>query len=437
MTTVARVRLWGKTVGAVALEDGARFAAFQYHREFLKRRLEVAPLMMPLRRDTYRFPNLPIASFHGLPGLLADSLPDRYGNALIDAWLATQGRSPGEFNVIERLCYVGTRGMGALEFLPAMGPRARHSTTVHVDALVELASRILTHRTDWRTSLAGPKADKGLREILRVGTSAGGARAKAVIAWNRRTNEVRSGQVVAGDGFEYWLLKFDGVAGNRDRDLDDPQGFGAIEFAYSRMAAAAGDAHVRMPAVRGAWPAPLHDATVRSRPGRWQAAPAIAGCPRALRLQRRPARTRTKRRFLMIRQLGLSMADMEEQFRRMAFNVVASNQDDHVKNIAFLMDKRGRVVARAGIRRDLQLQPVRTVDVRHQMSLNGKQDNFTVADFRAVARVASMKRGRADAILHQVTAAAERWDEFAAEASVMPSLRDSVRRNLRLTIPMG
>lgn len=434
MTTVARVRLWGQTIGAVSLEDGAQFAAFQYHPDILTSALALAPIMMPLRRETYRFPNLPIESFHGLPGMLADSLPDKYGNALIDAWLATQGRSAGEFNVVERLCYVGTRGMGALEFFPAKGPRASTSATVHVDELVALASKILTHRSDWRASLDGLKADAGLREILRVGTSAGGARAKAVIAWNRSTNEVRSGQVEAGDGFEYWLLKFDGVSGNRDRDLDDPQGFGAVEFAYSKMATAAGirmsECHLLEENGRRHFMTRRFDRLPGGGKLHLQSLAALGHFD-----YNAPGTHSYEEALLIIRRLGLSMDDIEEQFRRMAFNVVARNQDDHVKNIAFLMDPAGRWSLAPAFDVTYSYNPTGPWTARHQMSLHGKQEGFTVEDFREVARVASMKRGRAEAILQEVVAAVEQWERFAAEAAVMPSLREGVQRNLQLTFP--
>ena len=191
MSTVAEVRLWGSTIGAVALEDGQEVAVFEYDSLFATSGVEVAPLAMPLSNDVYRFPALAQRTFHGLPGLLADSLPDRFGNALIDTWLITQGRSPASFNAVERLCYTGARGMGALEFEPVIGATSRRSSQIQVDQLVELASEILTHRTNLETSL--DKDDKALRDILQVGTSAGGARAKAVIAWNPTTNEVRSG----------------------------------------------------------------------------------------------------------------------------------------------------------------------------------------------------------------------------------------------------
>ena len=201
MSTLAEVRLWGKTIGAVSMEDGEDVASFEYDAAFAQSGIQVAPMVVPLSRRVYRFPELSRPTFLGLPGLLADSLPDKFGNALIDAWLASQGRQPGSFNAIERLCYTGERGMGALEFAPVIGPRARQTTHIEVGKLVELASEVLSHRNDLQASFAVEGREEALRDILRVGTSAGGARAKAVIAWNPETNEVRSCQVQAGKGF--------------------------------------------------------------------------------------------------------------------------------------------------------------------------------------------------------------------------------------------
>ncbi len=285
--TVAAVNLWGRQIGAVSLDEGEEAAVFQYTPQFAGSGIEVAPLSMPLRPEPYSFPALNPVSFHGLPGLLADSLPDRFGNALIDAWLARQGRSPESFDSVERLCYIGRRGMGALEFQPEQGPRERTSKDISVDALVELASEVLSEREALTGSFAADERADAMRDILLVGTSAGGARAKAVIAWNPATNAVRSGQIDAGPGFEYWLLKFDGVRGNRDKELDDPQGYGAIEYAYSLMAARGRDHDERVPAAGRARPPPLHDPPLRPHPGRRQAAPAVAGRARPLRLQPR------------------------------------------------------------------------------------------------------------------------------------------------------
>src|SRR4030066_2501584 len=236
MSTVAEVRLWGRTIGAVLLDEGKDVAAFEYAPAFAGSGIEISPLTMPLSNRVYTFPELSRKTFYGLPGLLADSLPDKFGHVLIDAWLASQGRQPDSFNVVERLCYTGERGMGALEFAPATGPKARQASRIKIDKLGELASEVLTHRNDLRASFADESREQALTDILRVGTSAGGARAKAVIAWNPSTNEVRSGQIPAGAGFAYWLLKFDGVTGNKDKELEDPQGYGVIEYAYYKMA---------------------------------------------------------------------------------------------------------------------------------------------------------------------------------------------------------
>ncbi|MEM1081712.1 MAG: HipA N-terminal domain-containing protein, partial [Pseudomonadota bacterium] len=240
MTTSATVRLWGTDIGYVSLDDDQTIARFEYERDFLRSGIEVAPIRMRLSPNVYSFPELNKTTFKGLPGVLADALPDTFGNAIIDTWLATQGRTPDSFNAIERLCYVGTRGMGALEFEPEVRADQPRSVEVQVDQLVRLASEILTHRATLDTVFAGRSNDEAVRDILRVGTSAGGARAKALIAWNPSTDQVRSGQVPAPEGFEHWLLKFDGVQNNRDKELADPQGYGAIELAYARMAEAAG-----------------------------------------------------------------------------------------------------------------------------------------------------------------------------------------------------
>jgi len=240
MATVAEVVLWGRTIGAVMLEEGAETASFEYDSAFARSGIEIAPLVMPLSQQVYSFPALRKDTFHGLPGLLADSLPDRFGNALIDTWLATQGRHADSFNPIERLCYTGTRGMGALEYLPAIGRNNKKSTLIDIGNLVHLASEVLRHRGEMEVSLNDNNMQKALLDILQVGTSAGGARAKAVIAWNKKTGEVRSGQVRTDSGFEHWLLKFDGVSGNKDKEREDPKGYGAIEYAYSLMAKDAG-----------------------------------------------------------------------------------------------------------------------------------------------------------------------------------------------------
>lgn len=431
---IARVELWGRTIGAVALEEGRDVAAFQYEAEFARSGIELSPLVMPLGERVYEFPALARNTFHGLPGLLADSLPDKFGNALIDAWLATQGRAADSFNAVERLCYTGTRGMGALEFAPLLGPRPRTDAKIEIDALVRLAGEVLRHRHDLLARFGGAGEERALRDILRVGTSAGGARAKAVIAWHPGTNEVRTGQVAAAPGFEYWLLKFDGVAGNRDKELDDPQGYGAIEYAYHLMARAAGiamnDCRLLEEGGRRHFMTRRFDRLANGEKLHMQSFGALAH----LDFNQAGAHA-YEQALLAIRQLGLPMAAVEEQFRRMAFNIVARNQDDHVKNIAFLMDKRGGWSLAPAFDVTYAYNPNGAWTSTHQMTLHGKRDGFTRADFEAAAKAALMKRGRAATILDEVIAAVRRWPEFAAEAKLTPEWTDQIAHTHRLEIP--
>lgn len=431
---IAKVELWGRTIGAVSSEAGRDYAAFQYDPEFARSGIQLSPLVMPLSDHVHAFPALPHGTFHGLPGLLADSLPDKFGNALINAWLATQGRTPESFTAVERLCYTGARGMGALEFAPVLGPRPRKAAKVEIDALVRLASEVLAHRGDLQGHFHEAGKARALQEILRVGTSAGGARAKAVIAWNRATNEVRSGQVTAGDGFDYWLLKFDGVTGNKDKELEDPKGYGAIEYAYYLMAKAAGitmsECRLLEENGRRHFMTRRFDRLAGGAKLHMQSLGALAH----LDFNQAGAHA-YEQALLTIRQLKLPMAAVEEQFRRMAFNVVARNQDDHVKNIAFLMDQQGEWSLAPAFDVIYSYNPSGTWTATHQMTVNGKRDGFTIEDFEACAKSALMKRGRATTILEEVQAAVTRWPEFAAAAGVADEWRDEIHSSHRRSLP--
>ncbi len=429
---IARVQLWGRTIGAVALEEGRNVAAFQYDPAFAQSGIELSPLTMPLSDQVYEFPALPQVTFHGLPGLLADSLPDKFGNALIDAWLATQGRTPESFHAVERLCYTGTRGMGALEFAPVLGPKPRTATKVDIDALVRLAGEVLTHRGDLQGHFHEAGKAQALRDILRVGTSAGGARAKAVIAWNRTTNEVRSGQITAGEGFDYWLLKFDGVAGNKDKELDDPKGYGAIEFAYHLMAKAAGitmsECRLLEENGRRHFMTRRFDRLAGGAKLHMQSLCALAHFD-----FNQAGAYSYEQALLTIRQLKLPMAAVEEQFRRMVFNIVARNQDDHVKNIGFLMNQQGEWSLAPAFDVTYSYNPSGSWTATHQMTVNGKRDGFASEDFEACAKSAMMKRGRAATILAEVQAAVRRWPEFAAEAQLSDEWCSKIEKSHRLT----
>lgn len=415
---LAEVHYHDELVGMVAWDRTRHIASFEYAREFLSRELSLAPLHLPLRRGVFQFPNLH-ESFGGLPGLLADCLPDAFGQALIDEWLRAQGRQPEDFSPIDRLCYVGNRGMGALEFRPTVRPEASQAEAVDVAALVELATHALARKEHLRTAL--DSADD-LNEILRVGTSAGGARAKAVIAWNRTTGEVRSGQAGAPPGFTHWILKFDGVGGSFD-GVHDPQGYGRIEYAYALMAQAAGvtmaECRLHEEGGRAHFMTRRFDRTDDDRKVHYSS---LFGLGHLAYTAPGAHRHSYEDYFDVIRKLDLTPADRVQAFRRMVFNVLGCNRDDHVKNFGFLMDAEG----------GWHLSPAFDVTYAHnpapgkwtatqQLSVQGKRTGITPADLIAAGRTAMIAtKPKLTAIIDEVTVTLERWPEFATTAGVSP-----------------
>jgi len=429
---IAQIKLWGTTVAAASLDETG-VCKFEYDADFQKSGIEVSPIMMPLSGEIYRFPTLPRDTFYGLPGLLADVLPDKFGNALIDAWLATQGRTADSFNIIERLCYSGRRGMGALEFEPATNPAtAKPAEALEVARLVDLASEVLSNREQLRTRFGSDDA-AALSDILCVGTSAGGARAKAVIVWNPETKEVRSGQIdtESHPGFSHWLLKFDGVKSNKDKELDDPKGYSSLEYAYSLMAKAAGID--MMPCDLLEENGRRHFLTKRfDRADSGEKIHMQSLCGIAHFDFNMAGACSYEQCFLIMRQLGLSTAEMEQQFRRMVFNIAARNQDDHVKNIAFLMDKRGNWKLSPAYDITFSYNPTGRWTSTHQMSMNGKVDDFTLDDFNQCGKTALLKRGRAKIIVEEITDTVSQWKYFADQVAISSTWSKEISKYHRL-----
>ncbi len=416
--TTAKVLLWGKEIGAVSWDKQREYAYFEYTSEFQSSGIQISPLQMPLSSTIYSFPALAPATFHGLPGLLADSLPDKFGNALIDVWLATTGREKDSFNSVERLCYIGNRGMGALEFEPAISRFSTRSQKLDVAELVKLASEILTQRTNFRIPLdiAGSKAE-AIESILRVGTSAGGARAKALIAWNQVTNEIRSGQIAAGSGFSYWLFKFDGVSNNRDHELADPLGFGVIEYSYYLMAQ---EAQINMTQCRVFQESNRHHFMTerfdREPDGSKIHLQSLTGLAHFDFNQ--SAAYSYEQALQVMTRLGLGAEALLQQFRRICFNIVARNQDDHVKNIAFLMDRTGSWTLAPAFDITYSFNPKGDWTSKHQMSMNGKRDNFVLDDFIACGAKAHLRRAKVIQVLEQVMDSVRKWPDIATKAGV-------------------
>ncbi len=413
----ALVSLWGHSVGAVAWLADRDYAAFEYDPTFLDLGLDVSPVHMGLeaarRGDAiFSFPALNRDTYLGLPGLLADALPDKFGNRIIDAWLTRQGRNSSDFSPVERLCYTGRRGMGALEFTPATIDRYDTATPLEVTALVELTEVIMRDRHALETRLGGTErgSTDAILDILRVGTSAGGARPKAVIAMDAHGN-VMSGQTRAPAGYDYWIIKFDGVT---DLELGEPKHFGRIEYAYYLMAL---DAGIHMSECRLL---EEHDRAhfmtrrfdrVDGNKLHLQSLCGIAHYDFNL-----PGGYGYEQAFAIMRRLRLSKADAAQQYRRMVFNVIARNLDDHTKNIAFLMGPDGHWQLSPAYDLTYAHNPKGRWTSRHQMSINGKRDQFTRQDLLDVADAISLRRPQA--IIDEVVEAVARWPEFAATAAV-------------------
>lgn len=415
--TRAIVKLWNTEVGALTLDDGEEYASFEYLPSFLKSRIEISPFTMPLSTRVFRFPTLPKETFKGLPGAFSDSLPDRFGNTVINAWLESQGRKADSLNAVERLCYTGKRGMGAFEYEPAISTgTANKSDQIKIDELVKLSNEILDSRK--KLSVMMPDSNESeLLKLVQVGSSAGGARAKALIAWNKTTGEMKSGQIYAGEGFEYYLIKFDGVSGNGDHNFTDATGFCNIEYAYYLMAKAIGidmtESQLFTENGRFHFMTKRFD---RSDDGSKIHMLTLGGL-RHFDFNAPGANSYEQAAETLI-SLGLRNDTLEELYRRMCFNIVARNQDDHVKNISFLMDKNGKWSLAPAYDLTFSYRPDSIWVGQHQMTMNGKRRGFTLADFTATSVAMRIKPHRAKEILEQVELQAKNFLVYANAAGV-------------------
>lgn len=424
---------WDDLVGAVIEDPATGFYAFEYAPEWVAGGVELAPLHLPCRPGTFVFPELAPATFQRLPALLADSLPDRFGNALVDAWLATQGVAREQVTPLDRLAYLADRAMGALEFRPPAGAPAAELGALQLADLVVAARQAVSGNLD----LGDDEALDALRQLVQVGTSAGGARAKAVVAYHPGTGQIRSGQLDAPEGFEHWLVKLDGVAGydpTRDdatvagEGFGDGAGFGRLEFAYHRMALAAG---VEMAECRLLPEGPrTHFLTKRFDRGPGGVRHHVQSLCALAHLDFNLARVHAYEQYLqVVDALGLGPGAREQAFRRMAFNVAAVNRDDHTKNLAFLLPAGG----------DWRLAPAFDVThahnpeegrwtQSHQMSVNGRFDGIGLADLAAVGDRFAVPGYRS--AIGDVLAAVDRWEDFAGEAGVADGHVTRVRADL-------
>ncbi|MBR5970889.1 MAG: type II toxin-antitoxin system HipA family toxin [Lachnospiraceae bacterium] len=411
----AEVYLWGSLIGVVEQEDVSDVPRFSYDPSFQRSGIEVSPLVMPLSARVFSFPSLNEESFHRLPGLLADSLPDKFGTRLIERYLSDRGRTLSSLTAVERLCYTGSRGMGALEYVPSLRFSDTKDGTVDVEALIRLASDVLNERESMHIGDSGQM----MEQILQIGTSAGGARAKAVVAWNEETGDIRSGQVDAGSGYGYWIIKFDGVENNKDKgNRPDDRAYTRIEYAYSLMATAAG---IRMQPCRLLKRAGhFHFMTKRfdrdAKTGDKLHVLTLGGL--AHFDYNAPGAHSYEQAAQVLRGIGAGQDDTEELFRRMVFNVITRNHDDHVKNSSFLMNRDGQWRLSPAYDITFAFAPSNYWLARHQMSVNGKQEEIEEEDILSCGRSMDLGRGRMKRIIGEVREAAGAWRRFAEESNV-------------------
>ncbi|MEA3467307.1 MAG: type II toxin-antitoxin system HipA family toxin [Thermodesulfobacteriota bacterium] len=437
---VAYVKIWDQVVGAVSWQGNPMegYAVFEFDRTFLNTGLDLSPLHMSvesaLRGDgrylfSKRSEDPSRDTFMGLPGLLADCLPDKFGNRLIDMWLQRQGRDSSSFTPVERLCYTGSRGMGALEFVPTLNKKLSESTPVEIYRLVELAQQITSERNALNVSVAEDTEidSDALLEIIRVGTSAGGARAKAIVAMNNEGHIV-SGQTRIPEGYEHWIIKFDGVT---DLELGASQDFGRIEYGYYLMAKEAG---IDMPVCKllGGKEGRAHFMIKRFDRENNDKIHMQSLCGLAHYDFNEAGMFGYEQAFGVMRTLRLSKAEAAQQFRRMVFNVVSRNQDDHTKNISFLMDRDGKWRLSPAYDVTYAHNPGGLWTNSHQMSISGKRDGFELQDLLVVGK--SIGIPKPEVVVGEVVDAISRWDEFAKEAGVKKETLNAIGATHRLSL---
>ncbi len=429
MITTAYINIWNKRVGAIAWNENTGIATFEYQPSFFENEWDLSPLKMPVdgaAKKIFSFSELrDVITFKGLPGLLADVLPDKYGSSLINVWLAQNGRPANSMNPVELLCFIGKRGMGALEFEPALPKVNNEATKIELNSLIHIAQEILSGKQHFNTNLSANES-KALSDILKIGTSAGGARAKAVITFNPLTNEIRSGQAEAPHGFSHWLLKFDGVV---DQQIGTSSGYGRVEMAYYLMAQSAAiemtECRLLEENNRAHFMTKRFDRASDNVKFHVQSFCAIMHYD-----FNEIAAFSYEQLFETMRSMLLPYPDAEQLFRRMVFNVMAKNCDDHTKNFSFIMDKAGKWRLAPAFDICHAFRPGSTWVSQHSLSINGKRQNITRDDLLQVAKRMNIKK--AVAIIDQVHAAVCKWNDFASQANVENVLRDAIAKTLLL-----
>ena len=426
MVDIARVNLYGQPVGTFRWDNNRQLAHFEYAESFIGKGLEPSPILMPVRQGRiYSFSDIGRETFKGLPGMLADSLPDTYGRALFDRWLALTGRSSG--NAVETLCFLGKRCMGALEFEPAMDAPYSPDVRIELDSLVEVTSEALSEKEEFGANLEEDKK-AAIAEIVRLGTSAGGQRAKAIIAYNPLTGEVRSGQIEAPEGFDYYLIKLDGVTA--EAGFRETQNFGRLEYSFYRLVKECGIKMSDCSLIEENGRA--HFLTKRFDRQNGEKIHMQTLCGIAHYDYCNPRSYSYEQAFNVMRALRLPYSQAQEMFRRLVFNVVIRNQDDHTKIISVLLEREGKWTLSPAYDMGFAYNPKGGWTAQHQMSINGKFDDITRQDLLEFAKRNNIKE--ATEIIDRIAEVSSRWPLLARECEVPQPMIEAIMPNLKLSI---
>ena len=429
---VALVKIWGELAGAVAWDERTGIATFEYDSGFKENNWDLSPLKMSIHdpRKVFSFPELRRGksdlqdTFKGMPGLLADVLPDKYGHHLINLWLAQQGRPQDSMNPVEMLCFIGTRGMGALEFEPANFKESKRAFVIEMDSLVDIAKKMLNQKSTFSANLK-KEEEQAMMEIVKIGTSAGGARPKAVIAYNEKTGDVRSGQTKAPSGFEHWLLKLDGVS---DIQLGASEGYGRVEMAYYKMAIACGID--MMPSYLLEENGRAHFMTKRFDREDGEVKHHIQTFCAINHYDYNAVTSFSyEQLFQTMRMLKLSYAEAEQMFRRMVFNVIARNCDDHTKNFSFRLKRDSAWALAPAYDLCHAYKPNHQWVSQHALSINGKRKDITKNDLLLIGK--SIRCKQANAIIDEIESIVMNWKMFANEVGVSAQLREAIYTTIK------
>jgi len=431
MVDVVEIKIWGQLVGAARWDQDQQLASFQYDKKFLAKSHDLSPIKMPLQNGSriYSFPDLrkqknqETSTFKGLPGLLADALPDKYGNQLINIWLAQEGRPPNSMNPVEQLCFIGSRGMGALEFEPAQLKSNQQTFAIEIKSLVDIAQKMLSNRESFETNIHKDE-QKAMSEILAIGTSAGGARPKAVIAFNQKTGEVRSGQTKSPNGFEHWLIKLDGVS---DTQFGVSHGFGRVEYAYYLMAK---DCSIEMMECQ------LFEENKRAhfmtkrfdREGNDKKHHIQTLCGIQHFDYNNLQGYSYEQLFQTMRMLKMTYPEAEQMFRRMVFNVMATNYDDHTKNFSFRLKQNSKWELSPAYDVCYSYDPNNIWVSQHTLSINGKHKEIKKSDLMKIATDNNIKK--AEKIIGEIKTVVCKWNKYSVKANVSDQLSNSISKTL-------